>query len=122
MRKEKQNQTTQSLPPSNTKQGTLTKHQLGNVIFYTEASPNNEAPKALPVKITRKAYNTVFQGYPDVLDVQQVSELLNVSSKTVYRLLNEGTLASLKVGRAFKIPKLYLLQYIKVLEHTQSEG
>jgi len=61
-------------------------------------------------------YNSIFQGYPDVLNVQQVSELLNVSSKTVYRLLRDGSLASLKVGRAFKIPKLYVLQYIKVLD------
>jgi len=63
-----------------------------------------------------KIYNTLFQGYPDILSVQQVGELLNISSKTVYRLLNEGALASLKVGRAYKIPKLYVLQYIKVLD------
>ena len=68
-----------------------------------------------------KIYNTVFQGYPDILSVHQVGELLNVSTKTVYRLLNEGTLASLIVGRAFKIPKLYLLQYIKVMEQAQHE-
>jgi excisionase family DNA binding protein len=122
MRKENHNKATQTSPPNSTKQGTLIRHQLGNVYFYTETPPNNETPKALPVKITRKTYNAVFQGYPDVLDVRQVSELLNVSCKTVYRLLNEGALASLKVGRAFKIPKLYLLQYIKVLEHTQAES
>ena len=79
----------------------------------------NKAPEALPIKITRKTYNAMFQGYPDILDVKQVSELLNVSNKTVYRLINENKLASLKVGRVFKIPKLHLLQYIKVLEHTQ---
>jgi len=66
-----------------------------------------------------KIYNTVFQGYPDILNVQQVGELLNVSTKTVYRLLNNGALDSLKVGRAYKIPKLYVLQYIKVLDLAQ---
>lgn len=74
-----------------------------------------------PVTSNHKIYNTVFQGYPDILSVQQVGELLNVSTKTVYRLLNEGTLDSLKVGRAFKVPKLYLLQYIKVLGHAQQQ-
>jgi excisionase family DNA binding protein len=60
-------------------------------------------------------YKNILRDYPDILDVGQVSAILGVSSKTVYRLLNEGSLASLKVGRAFKIPKLYLLQYIKVI-------
>lgn len=68
---------------------------------------------------SHKIYNTVFQGYPDILSVQQVSEILSVSNKTVYRLLNEGALDSLKVGRAYKIPKLYVLQYIKVLDVAQ---
>ena len=77
---------------------------------------------APPGPSNHKIYNTVFQGYPDILNVQQVGELLNISTKTVYRLLNEGTLDSLKVGRAFKIPKLYLLQYIKVLGHAQQQG
>ena len=72
-----------------------------------------------PSASNHKVYNAVFQGYPDVLDVKQVGELLNISTKTVYRLLNEGTLDSLKVGRAYKIPKLYVLQYIKVLDSAQ---
>jgi len=66
--------------------------------------------------------NATFQCYPDVLDVKQVGELLGVSNKVVYRLLNEGTLASLKVGRAFKIPKPHLLQYLGVWKNEQSEG
>ena len=77
--------------------------------------PSNTEPSTSNHKI----YNTVFQGYPDILSVQQVGELLNVSNKTVYRLLNDGTLDSLKVGRAYKIPKLYVLQYIKVLDAAQ---
>lgn len=64
-------------------------------------------------------YRSVLRDYPDVLDVNQVSAILGVSSKTVYRLLNEGLLASLKVGRAFKIPKLYVMQYIKVLDRME---
>jgi len=60
-------------------------------------------------------YSSMSQGYPDVLSVKQVGEILNLSNKTVYRILNDDTLNSLKIGRAFKIPKLYVLQYIKVL-------
>jgi len=89
---------------------------------YKQAPPNDITPDTVFVKNSHKTYNTVFQNYPDVLDVRHVSELLGVSSKTVYRLLNEGALDSLKVGRAFKVPKLYLLQYIKVMGYAQLEG
>jgi len=67
---------------------------------------------------SNEIYRNILRDYPDVLNVPQVSSALSVSTKTVYRLLNEGLLASLKVGRAFKIPKLYVLQYVKVLEQN----
>ena len=60
-------------------------------------------------------YRAVFKGYPDVLDVKQVSSILSVSTKTIYRLLREGKIESLKIGREFRIPKVMLLRYIKVI-------
>lgn len=85
----------------------------------TTAPAMTVADNTPPSTSNYKIYNTVFQSYPDILNVNQVSEILNVSTKTVYRLLNEGALDSLKVGRAYKIPKLYVLQYVKVLNPTQ---
>ena len=60
-------------------------------------------------------YRSILRDYPDVMSVPQVSAALGISTKTVYRLLREGSLSSRKVGRAFKVPKLYVLQYLKVL-------
>ena len=77
-------------------------------------SPENEQNRQQPLA-AGDVYKSVLRDYPDVLNVDQVGTILGVSTKTVYRLLNEGSLTSLKVGRAFKIPKLYVLQYIKVL-------
>ena len=68
-------------------------------------------------------YNIVFREYPDVLDVKQVSKLLDVSTKTVYKLLRDGSLASLKVGREFRIPKVNVMKYVKVFSpelHNQT--
>jgi excisionase family DNA binding protein len=48
--------------------------------------------------------------------VAQVSELLGVSTKTVYKLLRDGELNSLKIGREFKVPKLFLMFYLKVID------
>ena len=63
---------------------------------------------------TQEVYRATFKDYPDVLDVKQVSQLLAVSTKTVYRLLRSGTLDSLKVGREFRIPKVNVMKYVKI--------
>jgi len=63
---------------------------------------------------TQEIYRIVFKEYPDILDVKQVSKLLGVSTKTVYRLLRGGSLASLKIGREFRIPKVNVMKYVKV--------
>ena len=63
---------------------------------------------------TNEIYRIVFKEYPDVLDVKQVSKLLGVSTKTVYRILRDGRLESLKIGREFRIPKVNVMRYVKV--------
>ena len=63
---------------------------------------------------TQGIYRIVFKEYPDILDVKQVSVLLGVSTKTVYRLLRSGSLSSLKIGREFRVPKVNVLKYVKV--------
>jgi excisionase family DNA binding protein len=62
--------------------------------------------------------SNIFKEYPDILNVKQVSEILGVSTKTVYKLLGEGTLVSLKVGREYKIPKVNVLRYVKIFDST----
>ena len=70
---------------------------------------------------TQDIYSSVFRDYPDVLDVKQVSLLLGVSTKTIYRLLRDGTIVSLKVGREFRIPKVTVMKYVKVFSPLKSE-
>ena len=65
---------------------------------------------------TQEIYHIVFKEYPDILDVKQVSALLGISTKTVYRLLRQGTLDSLKIGREFRIPKVNVMKYVKVFD------
>jgi len=71
---------------------------------------------------TLEVFSTVFKDYPDVLDVKQVSQLLSVSTKTVYRLLRNGTLDSLKVGREFRVPKVNVMKYVKVFHPMIAES
>lgn len=69
---------------------------------------------------TQDIYRIVFKEYPDVLDVKQVSELLGISTKTVYKLIRDGSLSALKVGREFRVPKVVIMKYMKVFGSTPS--
>lgn len=60
-------------------------------------------------------YHAVFKEYPDVLNVKQVGNLLGVSTKTVYKLIKADLLPCLKIGREFRIVKVNLMKYMKVL-------
>jgi len=71
---------------------------------------------------SQETYSVVFKEYPDVLDVKQVSQLLGVSTKTVYRLLRNGAIDSLKVGREFRIPKIAVMKYVKIFHPLIAES
>lgn len=57
-------------------------------------------------------YCDMFQGYPDVLSLGEMSEILHVSTKTGGKLLQDGTIKSLKIGKTYRIPKPYLISFL----------
>ena len=67
-------------------------------------------------------HSAIFKEYPDVLNAKQVSQLLGVSTKTVYRLLHEGTLDCLKVGREYRVSKINVMRYVRVFNTKISES
>jgi len=59
----------------------------------------------------------MFRDYPDVVTVEQMCEMLGgISIKTGYRLLKNGTIKSVVVGRRYRIPKLYVFEYLELVE------
>lgn len=63
------------------------------------------------------AYKLIFRDYPDVVTVEQMCEMLGgISTKTGYRMLKDGTIKSLVVGRRYRIPKLYVFEYLELVE------
>jgi len=56
----------------------------------------------------------MLKRYPDVLDMKQMCEILGISLKTGYGLIQENKIEYLKVGRAYRIPKLFLLSYLRI--------
>jgi excisionase family DNA binding protein len=65
----------------------------------------------------KDAYKLMYTAYPDVVTIEQMCEMLGgISKKTGYRLLQNGAIKSLIVGRRYRIPKVYVLEYL-----TQSD-
>lgn len=62
----------------------------------------------------RDAYRLILRDYPDVMDIKQMSALLGVSTKTGYKLLQDGKIACMKVGRSYRIPKANVFDFLKV--------
>ncbi len=47
------------------------------------------------------------------LTVQEVAALMRVSKMTVYRLVHSGELASVRVGRSFRVPEQAVHDYLR---------
>lgn len=54
----------------------------------------------------------MFENYPDVVDVLQLSKMLNISRTNTYRLLKQGTIKSIRIGGQHRIPKQYVVELI----------
>ena len=59
--------------------------------------------------------NEAFSDYPDVVSVDDLCRMLNISAVTAYRLLKERQIESLRIGHVYRIPKLYVLKYLHLV-------
>lgn len=60
----------------------------------------------------KDAYTVMLKGY------DQMAQILGISKKTGYKLLQNGTIFSMKIGRCYRIPKVHLLAYLKIGAET----
>ena len=60
----------------------------------------------------KENYDLMFTSYPDLVDVVQLKEMLNIGITLAYRLVREKNIPSLKVGREYKIPKRNVIAYL----------
>jgi len=73
----------------------------------------------MSMALTNKdAYRVMFRDYPDVVSVEQMSEMLGISTKTAYRLLKDNEIKHFRVGRTYKIPKLHILSYLQLIQRS----
>ena len=62
----------------------------------------------------KEVYQTGLKDYPEIMSVEETSAALGVSTKTVYKMLKNGTIQNMKVGRSYRVPKVHLLSFLKI--------
>lgn len=55
----------------------------------------------------------MFNDYRDILSVEDISEILNIGLSSAYKLVRDKKIKSIRIGRSYKIPKIYLIEFIK---------
>lgn len=54
----------------------------------------------------------MFENYPDVVGVSELCEMLSISRKLAYRLLDRQEIRCVRLGRVFRIPKAAVIDYL----------
>lgn len=57
-------------------------------------------------------YYTMFKNEPDVLTVPDMVRLLQFGKNTVYSLIKEGRIGSIKQGKKIIVPKVCLVEFL----------
>ena len=55
----------------------------------------------------------MLKNYKDILSVEDLCEILSIGKNTAYRLLKSSEIKSVRIGKVYKIPKEYLINYLK---------
>ena len=56
-------------------------------------------------------YEVMFKDYPDIVNVAQVQAMLGISRHLAYALIGDGYIHGLKIGNAYRIPKINVINY-----------
>ncbi len=53
----------------------------------------------------------------DILTVNDICKILKMGENMVYKLLKNGDIQSIRVGRKYLIPKEYIINFVKAYSH-----
>lgn len=60
----------------------------------------------------KELYTMMFPDYPDIVTVFQLQKMLGISRHLAYNLINDGYILGIKIGNAFKVPKVNVINYV----------
>ena len=82
-----------------------------------------EPPTSAIEDTPQAAYRVMLRKYPDVMNIEQMCDALRISTKTGYKLLHEGKIPAMKIGRSYRIPKAHLFTYLQICgQHCRAEN
>lgn len=58
------------------------------------------------------AYLRMFRAYPDALSLKDLSNIFGVSTKQVSKLIHDGKIDAVKVGREYRIAKVNAIRFL----------
>lgn len=72
-------------------------------------------------KFIKKGELHMFDLYPDILTIHDVSEALMIGRGRVYKLLNKNELKGFRIGDTWKISKESLIDYVRSNTTSQNQ-
>ena len=83
-------------------------------IIYSKAEKKDEVAGQMAMKKSelRELYLMMFPEYPDIVNITQLQSMLGISRHLAYDLINDGYIRGLKIGNAFRIPKVNVIEYV----------
>ncbi len=54
----------------------------------------------------------IFSDYPDVVRIEEIQSMLNIGRNSVYELLKQGLIKSIKIGKKYIIPKQSVINFV----------
>lgn len=64
-----------------------------------------------------EAYRVMYDGYPEILGVNDICKMLDIGRRRAYQLINSGKIKRIPCGRNIKVAKVAVIYY--VLQSTQ---
>ena len=60
----------------------------------------------------KELYQMMFPEYPDIVTVAQLQKILGISRHVAYDLLTDREFCAIKIGGAYKIPRVSVINYV----------
>lgn len=67
---------------------------------------------------TKELYAVMFPDYPDIVDARQMQKMLGISRHLAYELISSGQVQGIKIGKAYKVPKVKIIDYVLSLNQS----
>ena len=64
----------------------------------------------------------MFTQYPDIMSVNDLRSALGIGRNKAYELVSSGTIRSIKIGSAIRIPKSSLLDFVGESDYNMGEA